>query len=321
MRRYLLALLAAMLAFGPAAPASAQSVTRQGSIKRPERESTKRDLYSINYDDCVDNDLIQVPIQLQYMNLTLAWWGGTGNCSDDTQRALSNSTACWEIDSDDPAGYTEIEVSVKELMAGLGSDDLCETAGSGTVHLFIMLLDGQNQKASLQETFSYDFSGPDPPTNVKLGIGDERLFPEWDGSTGSDLTGYRIYCEPIADADDCTAPNLHPGARPPENLNCGSSRSDTADSGQATGLSNGQRYAIGVAAVDDDENVGTLSDLVCGTPEPVTGYFEAYRDAGGQAGGGFCAFGRRGPTGWLWVFAAASLGLWRRRGARPRGIA
>jgi hypothetical protein len=61
-------------------------------------------------------------------------------------------------------------------------------------------------------------------------------------------------------------------------------------------LDNGVAYAVAVASEDDVGNVGVLSELACGTPKEVTGFYEAYRAAGGEAGGGFCTFGpaRRG---------------------------
>jgi hypothetical protein len=60
---------------------------------------------------------------------------------------------------------------------------------------------------------------------------------------------------------------------------------------EANGLTNGVTYAVAVAGIDAYLNTGNLSNLTCATPEPVTGFFEAYREAGGEAGGGYCAIG------------------------------
>lgn len=86
----------------------------------------------------------------------------------------------------------------------------------------------------------------------------------------------------------------------------------------ATGLTNGQLWAVAVAAVDTLDNVGPLSELACAVPEGVTDFFEQYRNAGGQAGGGFCNCGVVGAQGRgaLAVWAAGMLLLlfgWRRR--------
>ena len=53
-------------------------------------------------------------------------------------------------------------------------------------------------------------------------------------------------------------------------------------------MMNGVEYAVAVAATDTLGNPGVLSELACGTPQSVTDFFEQYRAAGGQAGGGFC---------------------------------
>ncbi|WP_437679938.1 hypothetical protein [Sorangium sp. So ce131] len=126
-------------------------------------------------------------------------------------------------------------------------------------------------------------------------------------------------------SSDCGSGRLAPGKVPDPSLTpCG--RSGKASAGEATGLQNGVEYAVAVAAYDDLGNPGTLSPLACATPVDVDSFFELYREAGGQAGGGFCSVG--GPVGagrWVplplgAVVAGAALGLWRRtrrRRARP----
>jgi len=84
----------------------------------------------------------------------------------------------------------------------------------------------------------------------------------------------------------CYSDILVPGSLPEGASTCGS----RVDSGDITvdGLTMGQEYVIAVAAIDNVDNVGPLSTLGCGTPEEVLDFFDAYRDAGGQAGGGLC---------------------------------
>jgi len=58
-----------------------------------------------------------------------------------------------------------------------------------------------------------------------------------------------------------------------------------------------------------------LSGLACGTPRDVTGFYEAYTEAGGQAGGGYCTFAPAHRDA-LWTGAALLLAagaFWRRR--------
>jgi hypothetical protein len=84
-----------------------------------------------------------------------------------------------------------------------------------------------------------------------------------------------------------TSTVLIPGQLP-SGASCGSSRSPK---GVATGLPNGVESTVGIAAFDQVGNLGKLSDLVCDTPNPIDDFFKLYRQAGGQAGGGFCSVG------------------------------
>lgn len=54
-------------------------------------------------------------------------------------------------------------------------------------------------------------------------------------------------------------------------------------------LVNDQTYVVAVAAYDQSRNIGKLSELACETPRPVDDFYELYRRAGGQAGGGYCS--------------------------------
>jgi MYXO-CTERM domain-containing protein len=116
---------------------------------------------------------------------------------------------------------------------------------------------------------------------------------------------------------DCYSEVLKPGEIP---TIAPSGEAGQTDSGQASGLTNGGRYACGVAAVDLLGNVGPLSELACGTPEPVDDFFELYRKYGGQAGGGFCSCGAPGAPRQGGVLAlsgaAVAAALWMRRRRR-----
>jgi hypothetical protein len=69
-----------------------------------------------------------------------------------------------------------------------------------------------------------------------------------------------------------------------------------------------------VAAVDALGNAGPLSNVACATPKEVNDFFENYRNAGGSAGGGFCALGARPAPGAAAFFVVALLvRRWRRR--------
>ncbi len=66
----------------------------------------------------------------------------------------------------------------------------------------------------------------------------------------------------------------------------------TASTSNQKPMVNGKEYACGVAAVDIVGNVGPLSNVACGIPEPTDDFFGEYRGDSGQAGGGLCSIGR-----------------------------
>ncbi len=100
------------------------------------------------------------------------------------------------------------------------------------------------------------------------------------------------------------------------NYQCGGTSSPTAQSANATNLVNGVAYNVAVAAVDSYGNTGPLSALKCAVPQEIDGFYKAYKDAGGQAGGGFCSFSRhREPLTLIAVLGFASYLVLRRRRA------
>ncbi|MEZ4220730.1 MAG: hypothetical protein R3B13_07345 [Polyangiaceae bacterium] len=107
------------------------------------------------------------------------------------------------------------------------------------------------------------------------------------------------------------------GSRPDSKYQCGTIESAIADSAEARSLVNGTTYAVAVAAVDRAGNSGPLSKVACGTPQEVNDFFELYRRAGGEGGGGFCSLTGSKSHSLLWLLAAVGVGfvLRRRRGA------
>jgi hypothetical protein len=106
----------------------------------------------------------------------------------------------------------------------------------------------------------------------------------------------------VVPASQCASPNFvkddGTGIVPDNDFNakyeCGNfvGATGTTLKAEAVGgapLENYKQYAVAVAATDAYGNVGVLSGTQCMTPEETTDFWEAYRAAGGTAGGGFCA--------------------------------
>jgi len=115
-------------------------------------------------------------------------------------------------------------------------------------------------------------------------------------------------------ATACSSPNFGEEVIPDEKFNqqygCGAITGNAGSSVTATSLrgqplKNNVTYAVAVAATDAFNNVGPLSAPICEYPELTTDFWENYRKAGGDAGGGCTTSGA--PMGSM--TAMASIGL------------
>jgi hypothetical protein len=214
---------------------------------------------------------------------------------------------------------------------------------SGTAFtVYFMLVDPatqQTQGSTATWTGMFKLVGPQPPDNVNAGIGGNLLVVNFTYNTppvDQTINGYNFYCDPppgnaaaldagLIEADASAgmatacagAPMsqvlVQGGLAPGSSYLCGSAQK-TSMGGNASGLVDGVPYNIAVAAEDVYENTGPLSVLGCGVPQPVTGFFKAYRDAGGLGGGGYCSFSmKREPVPWLALLGIASCLAFRRR--------
>ena len=128
-----------------------------------------------------------------------------------------------------------------------------------------------------------------------------------------------------AGTDGGTGGRIVPSADFNARYQCGSLTGNTgsaliADSVGGKPLTNFTTYAVAIAAIDQFGNVGPLSNVFCEKPEPTTDFWENYKNAGGEAGGGFCSVEAAGlPVGSIAVtgiFGLALVGALRRRRKR-----
>jgi hypothetical protein len=99
-------------------------------------------------------------------------------------------------------------------------------------------------------------------------------------------------------------------------IDCGEITAQAATGGETKSvLTNDIKYAVAIATEDNVNNVGVLSALACNVPKDTTGFIEAYGEAGGRAGGGFCAFApaKNGAWAMLVAFIIGAGALARRR--------
>jgi len=204
-----------------------------------------------------------------------------------------------------------------------------------TLTLYFLLLDSNAVLGGqAQYKVTYKLTAPAPPGNVNSGTGENVAPITWTPATNTDQTidGYQLYCDPapgqegVDESGVVWDPNILPtscpestilfqGARPADKYKCGTANK-TSSRANATGLVNMVPYNVSVASTDTYRNVGVVSAPACAIPQPVTGFFEAYRDAGGEGGGGLCSFSRHGrPVVLLTVLGLGLCLMLRRRRA------
>lgn len=208
---------------------------------------------------------------------------------------------------------------------GRGTIESCDARVFADVTFYVMIIDNNNVLGTpgKWDNTSIDARPPGVPPDLAVTPGDSALFASWTSQEDSDLAGYTVFCEEVdcsgGGIDDsigvagstglidptCTgAPSvIVPGARltpeQAERYTCGRSsglgaKSATLKDIAGVPLENGACYAIAVSATDRVKNKSPLSGVTCGSPQDVTTFFEAYRDAGGKGGGGFCGVAELG---------------------------
>ena len=262
-------------------------------------------------------------------NLGTGGTGGTGGGADATvgggDTAGTENSAGGTGGSNDGATGTPSECTPTSV-----------AVQPQTLSLYFLLLDSNFALGGqAQYKVTYKLNAPGPPGNVQTGIGEGIAPITWTPTPNNPdqtIDGYQLYCDPapgmqgVEESGIVWDPNtlpagcvdssiLYAGARPDDKYKCGTANK-TSSRANATNLVNMVPYNVSVAATDTYRNVGAVAAPVCAIPQPVTGFFEAYREAGGEGGGGFCSFSRHGqPVLLLSVFGLALCLVLRRRRA------
>jgi len=231
---------------------------------------------------------------------------------------------------------------------GRADESACNTNLSANLTFYIMFIAGSDVRGSpaTWTQSQVDVGAPTIPSGVDVFPGDKSLYPRWPALTDSDLNGFTVFCEKVDCTSNGAAPPpagvagaagssgvideacavtpsvLLPGKRlSPEEIRdytCAQSNGRAATEGtieafQGAPLENGACYAVAVSSRDAIKNTSALSNVDCGSPQEVTSYYEAYSDAGGRGGGGFCNLGPGGSATGFGLFTLALAGFGRRR--------
>lgn len=258
-----------------------------------------------------------------------AWVGNGVDCTANDERRPNGN--CWNVMNEIArVSGTDYYIYPRDILAR-GSEDRTEAVCNSQVEwastFFFLLFNGDQLLASTKwDQTQVDTRAPAPPDGVTASGGDERLFLEWDvpiDQVDVDAEGYQFFCGPGSEVDGgaqgalggsggeaptCTSDDLTPGEFPQgDDAFCGESTGLASLTGRTTRLTNGVTYGVAVASTDRVGNIGKLSAVACGTPEPVIGFFERYKQSGGKGGGGFCGISPASRDTAPWLLALVSL--------------
>jgi hypothetical protein len=181
---------------------------------------------------------------------------------------------------------------------------------------------------------SLDGEPPPAPEEVKVTAGNEALGVSWKRQSGvSSFNGYVVFCArggtlPVFDPSPYESRQYSSAATVcPERMATSSPLVAFADAGGSTGtavappdafrtldpafvcsglltsagdtriaiLENKIPYVVGVTAIDTHGNASPIETALLQTPIPTRDFYQGYRQAGGAAEGGFCAYGNGRP--------------------------
>jgi hypothetical protein len=254
------------------------------------------------------------------------------NCAAASSSCVSLGTASFSASQSAPSPTFSSSL-IFQAAAGTTSVS-CASLSAGSTTVWALLT---------QDTVPLTFTPPSldlpvvtatvgAPTQVTAVPADQGLLVGWQPPSDATLVaGYQVLCLPRP---------ATPQTAGYESCGLVSSGTATIDGGTATidpadatevcspvltasarsvllkGLVNGTPYAVGVVAIDPSGGISAVSPLATGTPQPTTGFWEMYTDAGGAASG--CTVvppGRsRGGRGLFFFLLAAPLWFaWRGR--------
>ncbi|WP_394835146.1 fibronectin type III domain-containing protein [Pendulispora rubella] len=158
-------------------------------------------------------------------------WASTGgDCTQITSRQNGTAGAtCWQIAGNQTVrnGTIVVDIPAQTIASQLGnatkqpgvqtgSLDTCSsqpTVGASAINVYFLYgVPGNNSDSNVQQAINWDTKGPAGPTNVTAGDGDRVIVMKWSpqSSSGSDISGYTVYCAP-KDGLDAAPPPVDAG--------------------------------------------------------------------------------------------------------------
>lgn len=208
---WLLGSALAAMALLASARAQAQNVkvtnpttTRQtpdAGVKLP-RSSVNE--YFISYQDCIDDIELDFPVAVTgSTNGFQVWASATADCTVSATRNQSPQV-CFNFAPSYPSQTGKVTIKARALLDtlfGIGSDCI-DTSGNGSqprpLTIYFMLIPDSGDVDSTNvykwDKTQIDLLGPEPPTDMTLGVGNGELILNLPTNMNSDTQGYFIFC-------------------------------------------------------------------------------------------------------------------------------
>ncbi|HKP59534.1 MAG TPA: MYXO-CTERM sorting domain-containing protein [Polyangiales bacterium] len=275
-----------------------------------------------------------LPAGSKYLQL----WQGN-NCNQAAQRDNeSTGTDCTKIETPDDWTFNGITPTYMDDFT-MTVKGICDR-GDGVLNLYFLPAVNTTDNSEVQIFGAYkitiDKEPPIAPTNVEAGTGQSEIPIKWSTSGNSDVANNMLIWDTnvgeggadggSTDTEGCGSQVLKPG----EDVDLAAlammdgihlkpidgNVTSTTLAGSEIG---GKRAAIGVVARDLADNPSTLSNLDCLEVVPTSGFWDEYKESGGEVepGCGCSAPGTRSASGeGIGAFALGLLGLCVLRRAR-----
>lgn len=287
---------------GLAGEAAAQPFVDLGQDARS--DDSRRPEDGINRKNCLEAETWQFEYSCSLCANVAVWLGD--NCEVAENRTGAAPT-CREVVplSTAPATLQELVLDAGQFADPFDDTHVACPEVDTTTSVYVLDLTDTSDDAAAFMVFDVlvDTDPPPAPTDVEAAAGEENVTVSWTADAGEvqDRDAFQVLCfphpgdpaatgDPDAGTGDCGLGGFVEGEEANPDDFCGAKQAATARSVRIDGLENGGSYAFGVVAYDDFQNPSLVSSIACESPRPVEDFYEAYRGAGGSAGGGFCTF-------------------------------
>jgi hypothetical protein len=172
------------------------------------------------------------------------------------------------------------------------------------VYVCVRLLDSSGVEVTTSSAaIRFQLTRPPPPTDLTVGVGENSLYVSFtNGTTTTAAPASSKTYRAFASAGGSTFQ---------------SDETTSKSKVQIGGLENGTTYDVWVVAYSEAGNASEASEKSAGTPQPVSDFYELYKQQGGVENGG-CNQG--GDGSWLALLLAAGVArAIGRRGRRRQG--